>query len=271
MPDETNQHQQTPSVEEDPTYFELHAYSGATKHMGGLSTTKELIELCGIDERTHVLEVGCGTGATARYLAKKLGCRVMGVDIRASMVERATERAKRARVEDRVDFRVASATDLPFEDATFDVVLLESVTTFIEDKSAAIGEYARVVKPGGCVGLNEEIWHKTPPPREIVEYAAQTWDVQAEIPTLKDWEELLKASGLTVELASPRRYGPLTDLSEIARYGCRDFLTLLWRTVKLYFTSPAFRKYMRERRRLPKGIWDYLGYALLVGRKQARE
>ena len=267
MPDENNSGRGTRSVEEDPTYFELHAYSGATKHMGGLSTTKELIELCGIDERTHVLEVGCGTGATARYMAKKLGCRVMGVDIRPTMIEQARDRAARAHVSERAEFRVADATDLPFEDGTFDVVLVESVTTFIEDKAAAIGEYARVVKSGGCVGLNEEIWHKTPPPREIVEYAAQTWDVQAKIPTLEGWVVLLKASGLTVELASPRRFGPLTDFSELARYGCRDFLTLLWRSTKLYFTSPAFRQYMRERRRLPKGIWDYLGYALLVGRK----
>lgn len=42
---------------------------------------------------------------------------------------------------------------------------------------------------------------------------------------------------------------------------------MLWRSAKLYFTSAAFRKYMKDRRRLPKGIWDYLGYALLVGRK----
>jgi len=267
MPAEMSEAKATPSVEEDPTYFELHAYSGATKHMGGLSTTKELIELCGIDERTHVLEVGCGTGATARYLAKKLGCRVMGVDIRASMVERATERAKRARVEDRVHFRVASATDLPFEDGSFDVVLVESVTTFIEDKSAAIGEYARVVKPGGCLGLNEEIWLKTPPPQEIVDYAAKTWDIHTEIVTLDRWVQLLEASGLEITLGSPRTFGVMTNVSEMARYGCRDFLTLLWRTTKLYFTSAPFRQYMRKRGRLPRGIWDYLGYALLVGRK----
>jgi hypothetical protein len=42
---------------------------------------------------------------------------------------------------------------------------------------------------------------------------------------------------------------------------------MLGRSAKLYATSPAFRKYVKERRRLPKGIWDYLGYALLVGRK----
>ncbi|MDH4208549.1 MAG: methyltransferase domain-containing protein [Anaerolineae bacterium] len=267
MPQETNQHQQTPGVEEAPTYFELNAYSGATKHMGGLSTTRELIELCSIDQHSYVLEVGCGTGATSRYLAQKVGCRVLGVDIRPSMIEQARERAARAGVQERAEFRVADATALPFENSTFDAVLVESVTTFIEHKAAAIREYARVVKPGGCVGLNEELWHQAPVPPEIVEYVAFTWDVRAEIPTLEGWIELLTASGLTLELASRRRYAPVTDLSEIARYGCRDFLTIFWRSAKLYFTSPAFRKYMRERRRLPKGIWDYLGYALLVGRK----
>jgi ubiquinone/menaquinone biosynthesis C-methylase UbiE len=267
MPGETNRHQQTLSVEEEPTYFELHAYSGATKHMGGLNTTKELIELCGIDENTYVLEVGCGTGATARYLAQRVGCRVLGVDVRPSMIEQARERASRGGGGQRVEFKVADATDLPFEDGTFDVVLVESVTTFVEDKAAAILEYTRVLKPGGCVGLNEEIWHKTPVPVEMVHYAALTWDVQAEIPTVEGWVDLLKASGLTVELASPRKYGALTDFSELARYGCRDFFTMLWRSARLYATSPAFRKYMQDRRHLPKGIWEYLGYALLLGRK----
>jgi arsenite methyltransferase len=267
MPVETSERPSTPSVQEDPTYLELHAYSGATKHMGGLSTTKELLELCGVDASTYVLEVGCGVGATARYMAQKLRCRVMGVDIRPSMVERAQERAARAKVEDRVEFKVADATDLPLDDASFDVVLVESVTTFIEDKAAAIREYARVLKPGGCVGLNEEIWHQKPVPPEIVEHTTFTWDVQAEILELEGWVELLENAGLTVTTASPRRYGPMTDFSELARYGCRDFLTMLGRSAKLYFTSPAFRKYMKDRRRLPKGIWDYLGYALLVGRK----
>jgi SAM-dependent methyltransferase len=162
---------------------------------------------------------------------------------------------------------VADATDLPFEDASFDVVLVESVTTFIEDKAAAIGEYARVVKPGGRVGLNEEIWHQMPVPPEIAEYTAFTWDIQAEIITLQGWVDLLETAGLAVTTASPRRYGAMTDFSELARYGCRDFFTMLGRSMKLYFTSPAFRKYMKDRRALPKGIWDYLGYALLVGSK----
>ena len=270
MSSETGDQKAAPSVEENPTYFELHAYIGATKHMGGLSATKELIELCGVGEDTYVLEVGCGVGATACYMAKRLGCRTLGVDIRPIMIQRANERAKTERVQDKVEFRVADATDLPFGDATFDVVLVESVTTFIDDRTSAISEYARVVKPGGCVGLNEEIWLRTPPPQEIVDYAAKTWDIHTEIFTLDRWMILLGASGLEVTFTSPRTFQAMTDVSELARYGCRDFLTLLWRTSKLYFTSYAFRQYMMARWRLPKGLWNYLGYALLVGRKPAR-
>lgn len=117
------------------------------------------------------------------------------------------------------------------------------------------------------MGLNEEIRLKTPPPQEIVDYAAKTWDIHTEIDPLERWVELLEASGLEITLASRRTFGILTNVSETARYGCRDFITLLWRTTKLYFTSASFRQYMRKRGRLPRGIWDYLGYALLVGRK----
>ena len=96
-------------------------------------------------------------------------------------------------------------------------------------------------------------------------------DVQVEILTLEGWVALLEGSGLTVTTADPRKFGPLTDVSEVARYGCRDFVTMLYRTAYLYCTSSAFRRYMRERRRPPKGIWDYLGFALLVGKKPTRD
>ncbi len=84
------------------SYFELQAYIGTTKHLGGFETTKVLIESCHIGQDTRVLEVGCGVGATACYLAKKYGCNVVGVDLRESMIARSNERAQKEGVEDRV-------------------------------------------------------------------------------------------------------------------------------------------------------------------------
>ena len=85
----------------------MQAYAGTTKHMGGFETTREMIRLCHIGADSVVLEVGCGVGATACYLARTFGCRVAGVDLRASMIARSRERARKEHVEDRVEFWVA--------------------------------------------------------------------------------------------------------------------------------------------------------------------
>jgi len=80
-------------------------------------------------------------------------------------VERSRESAQRENVTDKVEFRIADAQNLPFEDAVFDAVITESVTAFLEDKQKAVCEYARVTRPGGYVGL------KVPPPPEIMAWA----------------------------------------------------------------------------------------------------
>jgi len=247
------------------SYFELQAYVGTTKHMGGLETTKELIELCHIGKDTYVLDVGCGVGATACYLAKAQGCHAVGVDLRESMVARSVERAQRLGVTDRVEFRVADAQALPFDDGHFDVVLCESVATFIQDKQRVADELARVAKPGGYVGLNEEIWLKTPS-AEHVEMARRTFDIGPEVPTSEEWLEILRRAGLRDVVVRTYRFDKRREASQVRRYDLGDMVGMFWRTLVLYVRKPAFREYMKGRY-LPKGMFEYLGYGLFVGRR----
>ena len=135
------------AAEVRPSYFELQAYWGATKHMGGMRTTRELIELCHIQKGAYVLDVGCGVGATPAYLAKKLGCHVVGIDIADTMIVRARQKVEHEQVEDQVELHAADAQNLPFDDGLFDAVIAESVLTFMPDKARAVGECARVTKP----------------------------------------------------------------------------------------------------------------------------
>ena len=263
-----NKKQLSPEVTSDPeiSYFELQAYTGATKHMGGLETTKELIKLCNINEDTYVLEVGCGVGATASYLAKKYGCQVVGVDLRESMIARSNERAQREGVTDLVEFRVADVQDLPFDDAHFDVVLCESVATFIEDKQRVVNELARVTKPGGYVGLNEEIWLKTPP-AEVIKHVENMWPIKPGLPTSDEWMALLSQAGLRDIVTKTYKVDARCESTQIKRYGFQDMWRMFSRTLSLYVKSSAFRVYMKEQRRLPKGVFEYLGYAIFVGKK----
>jgi arsenite methyltransferase len=248
------------------SYFELQAYVGATKHMGGFEATQELIELCYIDRDTYVLDVGCGAGATASYLAKMVGCRVVGVDLREEMVVLSIERAQREGVEDRVVFRVADAQELPFDDATFDAVLCESVITFIEGKQRVVNELARVVKLGGYVGLNEEIWLKEPTP-EVVEGVKMMWPVKSNVPMAEGWEALMMGAGLQDVVVQAYKVDPRREATQIQRYSLGDMLRMFWRTLVLYVKSAEFRVYMEKQRRFPRDVFEYLGYVVAVGRR----
>jgi ubiquinone/menaquinone biosynthesis C-methylase UbiE len=248
------------------SYFELQAYIGTTKHLGGFETTKTLIELCHIGKDTYVLEVGCGVGATACYLAKKYGCNVVGVDLHKSMIARSNERAQREGVEDRVEFRVADAQTLPFDDAHFDVVIGESVATFIEDKERVVSEYARVTAPGGYVGLNEELWIETPP-AQLVEQVRLIWDIKPDIPTLEGWMGFLENAGLRDIVVRTYEFDTRREATQVQRYRFQDMWRMFYRTLFLYVKNPDFRKYMAGRHRLPKDIFRYLGYAIFVGRR----
>lgn len=95
--------------EQKLAYLKMQAGVGITKHMGGPKATEELIKLCHIDKGKYVLDVGCGTGRTACLLAKKYGCRVVGIDITPGMVKWSKEIAKEEGVEDKVEFKVAGA------------------------------------------------------------------------------------------------------------------------------------------------------------------
>jgi ubiquinone/menaquinone biosynthesis C-methylase UbiE len=241
--------------------------------MGGRKATEELAELCRIDEGKYILEVGCGIGMTACYLAKRWGCRVAGVDISERMIDWCNTRAKRAGVEDRVEFRMADARDLPFEDALFDAVICESVTAFPEDKRRAVSEYVRVTRPGGCVGLNEGTWIKTTPPAELVEYIDRTM-AQAKFLTPGGWKELLEGSGLTDVVVRTYKLNALSQwVDEMRGVGFRDLtdrLRALNSFLSMVIKSPAFRKYAKEMTPSPKiikSLFTYLGYGIYVGRK----
>jgi ubiquinone/menaquinone biosynthesis C-methylase UbiE len=251
-------------VESGLAYFDLQAYIGTTKHMGGLAATRELAALCRVDHDTIVLDLGSGVGATPCYLARTNGAHVVGVDIRRAMVAQARERARKENVEDIVEFQIADALALPFEDSLFSATIGESVVSFFDDKQCFLQEAARVTAPGGCVGFNEEVWLKTPPQR-LVEFARLAWNVEPLSSTA--WAAMMEDAGLHDVVVERRTVNTWREATQIKRYHLSDLLRMGWRTLSLYLRQPAFRTYMAERKDVPRDLFDYLGYALIGGRK----
>ncbi len=101
------------------------------------------------------LDAGCGTGFLALQLAA-LGHRVAGVDVAEEMVTLARQKAEAAGLS--VDWRQGDAERLPFEDASFDLLVERHVIWTLPDPSGALAEWARVLRPGGRLVLVEGDW-----------------------------------------------------------------------------------------------------------------
>jgi sarcosine/dimethylglycine N-methyltransferase len=118
-------------------------------HTRGLAATAELAVLTGITADTSVLDVGSGLGGPARFLAETYGCRVTGVDLSEPFVEGARYLTERTAQSGQVSFQTGSALELPFDDGSFDTVLLQHVAMNISDRARLYREIRRVLKSGG--------------------------------------------------------------------------------------------------------------------------
>jgi SAM-dependent methyltransferase len=105
-----------------------------------------------VRDRSHVLEVGSGSGGPAVYLASARGCRVTGVDINEHGVRNGERLAAARGVADRVTFQTVDASKpLPFPTATFDAVLSNDAMCHIADRLNVLGDWCRVLRPHGRI------------------------------------------------------------------------------------------------------------------------
>jgi SAM-dependent methyltransferase len=114
----------------------------------------ELIDALGLTEGGSAVDVGCGTGAFTRRLARRLGPagRVVGADISAYLLREAAALARRQGLEEVIRFEVGSAEALTFPDGRFDAALACTVLDEV-DAERALAELARVVRPKGRVAV----------------------------------------------------------------------------------------------------------------------
>ncbi len=127
-------------------------------HPGGLKATRTLIDSLDIMKESRVVDIACGKGSSAIYLAENYGCSVTGIDISPDLVQEAQDTARRRNLGAKVTFQVGNAMDLPFPDNSFDAALSQAMLVLVEDKVKTIKEANRVVKEGGRAGWLELSW-----------------------------------------------------------------------------------------------------------------
>lgn len=104
-----------------------------------------------MQSRLDVLDIGCGAGTQSMMWARD-GHQVNGLDINGPLVELAMQRAREAQLD--IDFRIGTATELPWADNSMDVCLVPELLEHVPEWEPCVNEFTRVLKPGGVLFLS---------------------------------------------------------------------------------------------------------------------
>ena len=232
-------------------------------HPGGRDSTESLLGQVAITDTTRVLDVGCGVATTAVEIARRFGARVTAVDIAPVMLERAQANVAAARLQHLVQVQPGDILDLDFPDGTFDVVIAEAVTMFV-DRQRAANELARVTRPGGRVLATEFFWRE-PPTEEAREIFLGQVCPGLQFETVEDWVRIYGATGLTDLETETGPFEMMTPRGFLADEGAARCLAIMGRVA----SRPAhMRKMAWLMPRMARAV-PYLGYIVVAATKPA--
>jgi SAM-dependent methyltransferase len=124
-------------------------------HARGFPATVELADRLPLQANQHIVDIGCGLGGPARYIAKRFQCKVSGVDITEPFVEAANKLTTLLKMENQVKIELGDGQRLPYADASFDGGYTQHVTMSVADRPRFFEEAYRVLKPGAFFALTE--------------------------------------------------------------------------------------------------------------------
>ncbi|MDP5272502.1 class I SAM-dependent methyltransferase [Chengkuizengella axinellae] len=238
-------------------YLDMLAKLGVgNAHPGGFSETIEQLKQYPIKKGSKVLEVGCGTGRTACYLASQ-GYTVTAIDIREDMIEKAKARAKAENV--KVVFKKGDVTSLPFGSNKFDVIMVESVTVFT-DPAISCSEYFRVLKNKGVL-YDREMLVTNKIPENIKKEMTEFYGFK-KMMTVLEWTEQLYESGFShVEVWKPTKFNSDMWKKEL------KFPDEHQQADEDAYDNTEVFKAVKRYEELMNAYHKYIGYGVMIGKK----
>lgn len=176
-------------------------------HVGGLALTWELAERCGVRTETRVLDAGTGLGGTARALAHRYGCEVVGVEINPSRCADAERLSRRVGLDSLVRIVCGDllTVDLPLR--AYDLVISQSSFVHFPEPESLLRRCAGLLASGGRVAFEDSMLAvPAPDRRDRLNELEECW--QARLLPSERWRRALTGAGFTIELEE--------DLSAIA-------------------------------------------------------
>lgn len=229
-------------------------------HPGGRASTDRLLEWADVQSGERVLDVGCGVGTTAIRLAREYEADVVAADIAPLMRERAAANVTGSGFADKVSVEDADILSLPYADDSFDVVIAEAVTMFVNRRRAA-AELARVCRRGGRVLATEFFWLR-PPTEEAREIFLGEVCPGLRFDSVEEWVDIYGGAGLTDLRTESGPFEMMTARGFLADEGAHAAAV-----VARGMSRPAYlRKMVWLMPRMARAV-PYLGYVLVSATK----
>ncbi len=167
-------------------------------HPGGLHATQLMTQKCKISNDMTILDAGCGSGSSSIFLARRYGCRVIGIDVDPTSLMKAHEKARRENVLDLVAFKLADLNLLSLQDIMFDGAIFQASLIFC-NKHSVLHSIGNKIRPGGFLGAVELAWKKPPTTEVLMKVRKVLCAAAINAELHHDWTALFEESGLKVE------------------------------------------------------------------------
>lgn len=172
-------------------------------HIGGRVATEMVCDRIDLAPGIAVLDVGCGLGGAARFMASRHDLVVEGIDLTPEYVQVGNTLTRAVGLDRNVRLSEASALNLPFGDATFDRVTMFHVGMNIENKDGLFSELARVLKPGGLLAVYDVMRTGDGALAFPVPWAAT--EATSFVRSIADYVDAMERAGLSPRSTEPRR------------------------------------------------------------------
>lgn len=154
---------------------------------GGKFTIREIAKNSFINENSKVLEIGCTNGFSSLEINKLTNCTVVGVDINQNSIDNANKRiVENGLNPSKITFEYGNAENLRFNDNEFDLIICGNAMSFVSNKSKAIEELKRVLKPNGFISI-VPIWYLESPDETIISKVNEELGFEINCTFENDW------------------------------------------------------------------------------------
>jgi SAM-dependent methyltransferase len=239
---------------------------GEFYHPGGLALTRRLAEQLRLRSGQRVVDIAAGPGATARLLAADYDVTVDGVDLGQSTVDDARAATAEAGLAAKVRFHLGDAEQIPLPDNGCDAVVCECAFCTFPDKVTAAAEFARILRPGGRVGITDVTVAEGGLPDELTTLAAWVACI-ADARPLGEYAAILEGAGLRTVHTEAHDGAIARMIDEIE---ARLRLLRMTAPARLADAGVDVDAVLRYTALAKQAVADgFIGYALLIAEKPA--